>query len=52
LRVPVVAVVRQAEKTLYVRLGHQFCVADAEAAVATLGSADFRATLRSPLKAG
>ncbi len=51
LRVPVVARVLQAEQSRYVRLGHQFCVADAEAAMSTLTAADFRASLRSPLQA-
>ena len=51
LRVPVIALVRQAEQSRYVRLGHQFCVADAEAALSTLTAAEFRASLRSPLRA-
>jgi hypothetical protein len=33
-----------------VRLGQQFCVADADAAVATLSSADFQASLLHPLQ--
>jgi DNA polymerase-3 subunit alpha len=48
-RFPVVALVRQADQARYVRLGNQFCVADASAAVQTLASADFNAWLRSPL---
>ncbi len=49
VRVPVVALVKQADQSRYVRLGSQFCVADAPATVQTLASADFRACLRSPL---
>ena len=49
VRVPVVALVKQADQTRYVRLGSQFCVADPPATVQTLASADFRACLRSPL---
>lgn len=51
VRVPVVALVKQQNETRFVRLGGQFCVADAPAAVETLASADFRAWLRSPLGA-
>jgi DNA polymerase-3 subunit alpha len=51
VRVPVVALVKQHDQTRFVRLGGQFCVADAAAAVQTLASADFRAWLRSPLGA-
>jgi DNA polymerase-3 subunit alpha len=51
-RVPVIARVHQADAALYVRLGAQFCVADAAEAVRTLESADFRAWSRSPLAAG
>jgi DNA polymerase-3 subunit alpha len=47
--VPVVALVKHQDQTRFVRLGGQFCVADAPAAVETLASADFRAWLRSPL---
>jgi len=49
VRVPVVALVKHQDETRFVRLGGQFCVADAPAAVQTLASADFRAWLRSPL---
>ena len=51
VRVPVVARVRQADQSLYVRLGHQFCVADAGAALETLSAAAFSASLRSALLA-
>jgi len=51
VRVPVVAMLRQSDQTRYVRLGHQFCVADASATVQTLETAQFKASLRSPLKA-
>jgi DNA polymerase-3 subunit alpha len=50
LRVPVVALLRQRDQCRLVRLGPQFCVADAEAAVRTLESAAFRAWSRSPLR--
>ena len=49
VRVPVVACLRDGEQHIFVRLGPQFCVADASAAVATLTSASFSARLRSPL---
>jgi DNA polymerase-3 subunit alpha len=49
VRVPVVACLRDGERSLFVRLGPQFCVADASAAVATLASAEFTARLGSPL---
>jgi DNA polymerase-3 subunit alpha len=49
VRVPVVARLRDTHQTRYVRLGPQFCVADASAAVATLAAAEFSAMLRSPL---
>ena len=49
VRVPVVARLRDTHQTRYVRLGPQFCVADASAAVATLAAAEFTAILRSPL---
>jgi DNA polymerase-3 subunit alpha len=51
VRVPVVALVRQAAESRYVCLGAQFCVADAAATVRTLESAAFRAWSRSPLRA-
>jgi len=50
VRVPVVALVHQANECRYVRLGHQFCVRDGEAAVDTLTAASFMAQLRSPLQ--
>jgi DNA polymerase-3 subunit alpha len=50
VRVPVVAQVRQADDSIYVRLGPQFCVADAPVAVASLTSAAFEARLSSPLQ--
>jgi DNA polymerase-3 subunit alpha len=49
VRVPVVARVLDAERSRYVRLGAQFCVADGESALQTLCTADFRASLLSPL---
>lgn len=51
LRIPVVALVRQGEQSRFVRLGHQFCVGDAGAALATLASAEFQARISSPLLA-
>ncbi|MFN5193518.1 MAG: DNA polymerase III subunit alpha [Cyanobacteriota bacterium] len=50
LRVPVVACIRQGDQARFVRLGHQFCVADAEAAQVTLRSAAFEASISSPLR--
>jgi DNA polymerase-3 subunit alpha len=49
VRVPVVACLRDGSRQVFVRLGPQFCVADASAALATLTSAEFSARLRSPL---
>jgi len=49
VRVPVVALVRQGAETRWVRLGPQFCVADAPAAAQTLAAADFTVSLRSPI---
>ncbi len=49
VRVPVVALVRQGAESRWVRLGPQFCVADAPAAALTLAAADFRVSLRSPI---
>ncbi len=49
VRVPVVALVRQQDQARYVRLGHQFCVRDAAAAVATLTEAAFQARLQATL---
>ncbi|QPN64171.1 DNA polymerase III subunit alpha [Synechococcus sp. CBW1004] len=51
VRVPVIARVAAAGDCRWVRLGSQFCVADASAALETLTSARFRARLRSPLGA-
>jgi DNA polymerase-3 subunit alpha len=51
VRVPVVARVAAADDCRWVRLGSQFCVADASAALETLTTARFRARLRSPLGA-
>ena len=52
VRVPVIARVVAAGESRWVRLGSQFCVANAPAALETLTSAHFRARLRSPLGAG
>ncbi len=49
-RVPVVARVLEADHCRYVRLGAQFCVADADSALHTLSSAAFSASLLSPLR--
>jgi DNA polymerase-3 subunit alpha len=51
VRVPVIARVATDGDCRWVRLGSQFCVADAPAALETLTSARFRARLRSPLGA-
>jgi DNA polymerase-3 subunit alpha len=51
MRVPVVALVQQRQETRFVRLGPQFCVADAAAALDTLAAADFRARISAPLMA-
>lgn len=51
LRVPVVALVRQAGQTRFVRLGPQFCVGDVGAALNTLIAADFQARISSSLLA-
>jgi DNA polymerase-3 subunit alpha len=51
VRVPVVAMVRHHEQTRFVRLGHQFCVRDSEAALSSLTAQAFRARLSSPLVA-
>jgi DNA polymerase-3 subunit alpha len=45
LRVPVLARIKDQQRSSIVRLGQQFCVADADAAVATLSSAAFQASL-------
>ncbi len=45
VRVPVVAEVMDADRRCLVRLGHQFCVADASAAAASLSEARFRVRL-------
>ncbi|MEX0589159.1 MAG: DNA polymerase III subunit alpha [Cyanobium sp.] len=51
LRVPVVALVHQADQIRFVRLGPQFCVGDVGAALDTLAAADFQARISSPLLA-
>ena len=51
LRIPVVALVRSADQERFVRLGHQYCVGDAGAALQTLTAAAFQARLSSPLMA-
>ncbi|MEY3750531.1 MAG: hypothetical protein RLZZ186_950 [Cyanobacteriota bacterium] len=51
IRVPVVAMVRHHDQTRFVRLGHQFCVRDSEAALSSLTAQAFRARLSSPLVA-
>ena len=51
VRVPVVAMVRTQSQTRFVRLGHQFCVRDCEAALNSLTAQAFRARLSSPLVA-
>ena len=50
LRVPVLARIKDHQRSSMVRLGQQFCVADADAALATLSSADFQASLLHPLQ--
>lgn len=50
LRVPVLARIKDDQRSSMVRLGPQFCVADADAALATLCSADFQASLLLPLQ--
>ena len=49
VRVPVLALVGAEADTRIVRLGAQFCVSDAEAAVETLTAARFHAWWRTPL---
>jgi DNA polymerase-3 subunit alpha len=51
VRVPVVAMVRHQDQIRYVRLGHQFCVRDSQAALSSLTAQSFRARLSSPLVA-
>ena len=51
VRVPVVAMVRLGDQVRYVRLGHQFCVRDSQAALSSLVSQAFQARLSSPLVA-
>ena len=50
-RVPVVAMVHHRDQTRFVRLGPQFCVADADAALHTLTGAEFQARISAPLLA-
>jgi DNA polymerase-3 subunit alpha len=45
-RTPVVAEIQNGSNRCYVRLGHQFCVSDAEAAAASLNAAAFQVSLR------
>jgi DNA polymerase-3 subunit alpha len=52
VRVPVVAEVMEADRRCLVRLGHQFCVADAAAAAASLTEARFRVRLHRCAAAG
>ena len=51
-RVPVVAEVQAANQRCFVRLGHQFCVNDAQAAAASLTAARFDVQLRHCAAAG
>ncbi|MFM8545155.1 MAG: DNA polymerase III subunit alpha, partial [Vulcanococcus sp.] len=51
VRVPVVAMVRLGDQVRYVRLGHQFCVRDSNAALSSLVAQAFQARLSSPLVA-
>ncbi len=51
VKVPVVAIVREGSAVRYVRLGHQFCVRDADAAVSTLRQQAFNATCSESLLA-
>ncbi len=44
VRVPVVVSLRDGEKTKYVRLGHQFCVRDADSAMNLLNEKSFKAS--------
>jgi DNA polymerase-3 subunit alpha len=46
LRVPVIAQVKSDDQLCYVRLGHQFCVNNGEAAAASLSAARFEVQLR------
>ena len=50
LKVPVLARIQDNQRSSWVRLGQQFCVADADAALATLCSAEFKASLLHPLQ--
>ena len=45
-RIPVVAEIESLEGHCFVRLGHQFCVNNADAAVASLSAAAFQVSLR------
>ncbi|KGG12638.1 MULTISPECIES: DNA polymerase III subunit alpha [Prochlorococcus] len=49
VRVPVVAVIRDGDHPKYVRLGHQFCVKDADAAVESLQRISFQASCSASL---
>ena len=45
-RTPVVAEIQSSDGHCFVRLGHQFCVSDADAAAASLSAAAFQVSLR------
>ncbi|ABX08630.1 DNA polymerase III subunit alpha [Prochlorococcus marinus] len=49
VRVPVVAVIRDGSNIKYIRLGHQFCVKDAAAAVKSLQNSSFKASFSESL---
>ena len=49
VKVPVVAAIKGNNSIKYVRLGHQFCVRDASAAVRALKSQSFEATCSDSL---
>ena len=51
VRVPVVASIREGNQVKYVRLGHQFCVRDAEEAALTLKEKSFKAAFSESLLA-
>ena len=51
VKVPVVAAIKQGENIRYVRLGHQFCVDDANAALTTLQHQSFKAKCSEKLLA-
>ena len=49
VKVPVVAAVREGPQVRYVRLGHQFCVGDVDAAITSLNSNSFKASFSENL---